>query len=436
MSEASQPLYISKVPTVMSLCQMDDDTKEQLLNHRDLPKSKLPRMTFVKKDNLGKSKRVRSFGDLQHVPDMDDFSGSSDNMSPSEDEDAVMSRSVFDMTLLAKWEAAAEDELFRYDVTACPTKCLQGKYGFIAQLNEGRATKKRATEFRVDKVCQDFDEGKFNFKKVSQKEVIFALEEARSVSASFDNSVEVGEASPNVILINVSPIEYGHILLVPSVLDSLPQRIHPDHLLLALQMAAEANNPFFRVGYNSLGAYATINHLHFQAYYLAAAFPVERAPTVKLFDEKFCGSSVLVSKLANYPVRGLVFEVGDSLTAMAELVGNFCLQLQAMNQPFNVLVVDRGARVFVFPQCFAERMAHGQVPEHIVETGVNPAVFEIAGHILLKRSQDYTACREEDAWEMLAMASLPEDQFERLIGLCFVKAKDMLLEDISEDDDD
>jgi hypothetical protein len=29
-------------------------------------------------------------------------------------------------------------------------------------------------------------------------------------------------------------------------------------------MAAEANNPYFRVGYNSLGAFATINHLHFQ----------------------------------------------------------------------------------------------------------------------------------------------------------------------------
>mmetsp|Transcript_7457 Transcript_7457/g.45832 ORF Transcript_7457/g.45832 Transcript_7457/m.45832 type:complete len:435 (-) Transcript_7457:1991-3295(-) len=433
MSRRSQPLYISKVPTVISLCQMEEDGKEKLLNHRDLPGSKLPRMSFTKKDNLGKSKRVRSFGDLQHVPDMDDCSGSSDNMSPSEDEDAMMSRSMFDMTLLAKWEAAAEDELFRYDVTACPTKCLQGKYGFIAQLNEGRATKKRATEFRVDKVCQDFDESKFNFKKVSQKEVIFVFEESRTMTASFDDAKVVGDESPNMVLINVSPIEYGHILLVPSVLDSLPQQIHPDHLLLALQMAAEANNPFFRVGYNSLGAYATINHLHFQAYYLAAAFPVERAPTVKLFDRMCCGSSVLVSKLASYPVRGLVFEVGDSLSAMAELVGNFCMQLQTMNQPFNVLVVDRGARVFVFPQCFAERMANGQVPQHIVETGVNPAAFEIAGHILLKQGQDYSMCTEEDAWELLAAASLPEDYFEELIDLCFAEARDMCLEGILED---
>lgn len=64
----------------------------------------------------------------------------------------------------------------------------------------------------------------------------------------------------------VSPIEYGHVLLIPKVLECLPQRIDRDSLLLALQMAAEAANPYFRLGYNSLGAFATINHLHFQVF--------------------------------------------------------------------------------------------------------------------------------------------------------------------------
>lgn len=42
--------------------------------------------------------------------------------------------------------------LFRYDVTACPTKLVPGAYGFIAQCNEGRLSKKRPTEFRIDQV--------------------------------------------------------------------------------------------------------------------------------------------------------------------------------------------------------------------------------------------------------------------------------------------
>lgn len=47
-------------------------------------------------------------------------------------------------------------------------------------------------------------------------------------------------ASPNLVFINVSPIEYGHVLLVPRALDNLPQLVGPDTLLLALQFAREA----------------------------------------------------------------------------------------------------------------------------------------------------------------------------------------------------
>ena len=54
--------------------------------------------------------------------------------------------------LLAKWEDRAERGLFRYDVTACATRVVAGEYGFVAQLNEGRASKKRPTEFLVDLV--------------------------------------------------------------------------------------------------------------------------------------------------------------------------------------------------------------------------------------------------------------------------------------------
>merc|ERR1712118_139120 len=86
-----------------------------------------------------------------------------------------------------------------------------------------------------------------------------------------------GAPSPHLVFINVSPIEYGHLLLVPSLTESLPQVVRPQDLNLALHMAAAADNPFFRVGFNSLGAYATINHLHFQGYFLPHSFPCARA---------------------------------------------------------------------------------------------------------------------------------------------------------------
>lgn len=59
---------------------------------------------------------------------------------------------LLDSVLLAEWEDRAEQGLFRYDVTACPTQLVPGAYGFIAQCNEGRASKKRPTEFQIDQV--------------------------------------------------------------------------------------------------------------------------------------------------------------------------------------------------------------------------------------------------------------------------------------------
>lgn len=70
--------------------------------------------------------------------------------------------------------------------------------------------------------------------------------------------------SPNLVFINVSPIEYGHVLLVPRALSKLNQQVDVPSLQLALQFAHEANNPYFRLAFNSLGAYGTVNHLHFQ----------------------------------------------------------------------------------------------------------------------------------------------------------------------------
>ena len=59
---------------------------------------------------------------------------------------------LLDTLLRTEWDDRKDAGLFRYDVAACPSLMVPGAYGFIAQLNEGRASKKRPTEFRVDQV--------------------------------------------------------------------------------------------------------------------------------------------------------------------------------------------------------------------------------------------------------------------------------------------
>ncbi|CAN6445475.1 unnamed protein product [Victoria cruziana] len=311
--------------------------------------------------------------------------------------------------------------LFRYDVTACETKVIPGRYGFIAQLNEGRHLKKRPTEFRVDKVLQPFDANKFNFTKVGQEEVLFRFEEKHDQDDDegsdngicfFPKSSVLPSTKPSVLAINVSPIEYGHVLLIPRVLDCLPQRMDGESLLLALHMAAEASNPFFRVGYNSLGAFATINHLHFQAYYLNVPFPVEKAPAQSVAEKS--RNRVKIYELCDYPVKGLVFEGGQNLSDLSDEVSTCCVWLQNNNIPYNLLISDSGKRIFLFPQCYAEKQALGEVSQELLDTQVNPAVWEISGHMVLKRKKDYEDASEDYAWKLLAVVSLSSERFEEV----------------------
>ncbi|PNH06914.1 GDP-L-galactose phosphorylase 2 [Tetrabaena socialis] len=386
----------------------------------------------------------------------------------------------------------------RYDVSACPTRVVPGAWGFLAQLNEGRATKKRATEFTMDRVVQPFDASKFNFRKAAISEALVAfVPETRAAPGADASSaprvlppaaplaavaadVAAAGGGPNLVIINVSPIDYGHVLLVPRVLAGLPQALDVGSVLLALQFARELGGAAFRVGYNSLGAFATINHLHFQSYYMPLTMPVERAATEILSGAlgrpalpgaaaalpalgkrrrdsadggaavpsygggeqqanglSYKSNAVRVSRLLDYPVNAFVVEleaaaaaagVGGAaaalaapggLEAVAAVVGAAAQRMQDANQPFNLLISEGGARVFVFPQRYAERQAAGLVSAELLDTGVNPAAFEIAGHILLKRPEDYEAASEGWAGRLLAEVSLEEDRFLEVADLCF-----------------
>ena len=107
----------------------------------------------------------------------------------------------------------------------------------------------------------------------------------------------------------------GHVLLLPEALAQRPQVLTEGAVrkALAFQLASrlgggsrsggaavEENPGSFRVGFNGLGAHASLNHLHFQAWYSReldaagveagkkeamaqpAAFAVERVPTLAL----------------------------------------------------------------------------------------------------------------------------------------------------------
>ncbi|KAM3353108.1 hypothetical protein ACQJBY_024346 [Aegilops geniculata] len=316
--------------------------------------------------------------------------------------------------IFEEWDDRKARGLFHHDITTCETKVLPGEHNFVATLIEGRDQKKRPTEFGMNQVLQPFHSEKFNFTKVKPEEVIFRFQETEDDSAQyFDRAPPTVSASPSSILINVSPIGYCHVLLIPRVQECLPQRVDRESFLLAMYVAREARNSFFRVGYNSLGAFATINHLHFQAYYLKVQYPVEKAPTQKL---TVVGNGVSISQLVRYPVSGFVFEGGASLEDLSQVVSDACIFLQENNRPFNVLISESGKRVFLLLQCYAEKQASGKASQEFLDMRINPAAWELSGHLVLKRRKDYDEASEATLCRFLVEASLSEAEFQELKG--------------------
>lgn len=143
------------------------------------------------------------------------MNGSIGHAAAANSSDEECSDSLIDI-LLGQWEDRMSRGLFRYDVTSCETKVIPGRYGFIAQLNEGRHLKKRPTEFRIDQVLQPFDENKFNFTKVGQEEVLFRFEPSDHEDEThfFQNSsVDASSASPSIVAINVRHLMLFHLFV-------------------------------------------------------------------------------------------------------------------------------------------------------------------------------------------------------------------------------
>ncbi len=124
---------------------------------------------------------------------------------------------------------------------------------------------------------------------------------------------------------NKYPFVDSHALLVPERDSCLPQFLDQDmHTYIwGLAKVLGATLPGLRIGYNAFGAFASVNHLHFQLFIRDAPLPVE-APRWQHNG----GTD-------QYPVHGQVFDDPASAWSAIE-------QLHRQNQAYNLLyTVDR-----------------------------------------------------------------------------------------------
>lgn len=120
------------------------------------------------------------------------------------------------------------------------------------------------------------------------------------------------------LLYNKFPFARLHGLLVPEPQAALPQYLTPELHQWAWSLCSASGLPGLCLGYNSLGAGASVNHLHFQSFVQPEPLPVQ--------GEQFSHNG----GTEPYPLPVLRFE--DALEAWLEID-----RLHSANAPYNLV---------------------------------------------------------------------------------------------------
>ncbi len=169
----------------------------------------------------------------------------------------------------------------------------------------------------IDSVHRPFDAARFNYNKpFLQPEIMWQ---------GACNDV------PMRVLYNKFPFAPWHLIIVPDPDLQLPQYLTGDYHRLVWGLVKQQDQvlPGFGIGYNSLGACASVNQLHFQSFIREQVLPIE------LSCWQHNGGKEA------YPMRCIAFEtIEDSWQQLAAF--------HQGNQPYNLLY--RPGRCYVLPR--------------------------------------------------------------------------------------
>ncbi|CAB9523086.1 GDP-D-glucose phosphorylase 1 [Seminavis robusta] len=270
-------------------------------------------------------------------------------------------------------------------------KSLPGTLGLISEFEPSLFGHKRPATVSSHDMDEPFNADKFHFNKVGPEEVLVLI-----------HFQEQEETTHHPILVNVSPLMYGHGLLIPWGDEGLPQQLIPKAVTLAIQvLQVSASNCEFCIGFNSLGAFSSVNHLH-----LHVLFPSELDHEARLG-----GEDPLMGGRKDFPIAYAPIEMTvtrgyedcqvDLLdwmipcfsfrqcTTLQAAVSRFVRFLHTQQIPHNVLFLkeDSSTRVVVIPR---QPQHHFDANKH----GFNAALGEISGMLIAKTRHQFEAFEE------------------------------------------
>lgn len=140
--------------------------------------------------------------------------------------------------------------------------CIKSGY---FQLNKDRTTKRRKAE-KFHSIRPEFKSDEFNFTKIDSREIL-CEHKIDDLNVSF--------------IINNSPLTHTHILVVPNLNACQPQVMTREGIELACKIIQAIDDKTVRIGYNSPGALASVNHLHLHLLYVDRNLYIEDVVSFK-----------------------------------------------------------------------------------------------------------------------------------------------------------
>uniref|UniRef100_A0A182YEW8 GDP-D-glucose phosphorylase 1 n=1 Tax=Anopheles stephensi TaxID=30069 RepID=A0A182YEW8_ANOST len=263
---------------------------------------------------------------------------------------------------------------FRYRLHIERERVAEGKFGFLILLNRKRLTERRQPyAFLLD---APFDAARFNFTRIDPVEI----------------QLELGGHFPTSILINNSPVTVYHSLVVPDRQGQHSQMLTPAGIRVPFELLLRLPDRRYRVGYNSPGAQASVNHLHLHLLRIDTDLYVQQTELIPVR-----GYIPLLHRLPDHlPAQGYCFVVRDPIRDLEPVctgLGTLITALMERKMAHNLfwtwthLRDGREIRAFVFPrakQCVNK-----------VACSFNAAFLELSGFVSVGEVSDYEQLTED-----------------------------------------
>ncbi|KAI9020390.1 hypothetical protein DFJ74DRAFT_672997 [Hyaloraphidium curvatum] len=341
----------------------------------------------------------------------------------------------FDTRVQAGWEARAHLFTNSYDgATRAP---LDGGRGAVKQLIPGHFAAKRQSSVAADAaaarsiaVDAPFAPEKFHFGKTKPEETICWVGDAIDAvfagpPGSAPPQLPDGEGDPHMILINASPVVPFHSLLVPRPRAGLPQNLRDwKQVLLPLEVVCTlCTRPDARLLFNSLGAYASVNHLHTHLTYLGDLFPhldgrypIEVVSRTSLHSHRVGQNELTLELTSGWPLPAFAFTLHtprpprSALVPLARAAGALLSHLVAANRAHNVIFLPHP-----FPAILVVPRKHQATLSSAGEgMSIAVAVAEISGLPIFGDPEKFAAFGQADYEAVLLEYALDAEEMERL----------------------